>query len=471
MGALRLDDDAVEAWWSLNVISEWYLRNYQKPLYAFIREHKNPVIECSRRFGKTTTIHTFVHEELSRHPGWIARWCFPQKDQASEIMNAIVDKVNMTAPRSKWLVFKTVGSFFQNQYGSRLYIRGVNEDRGESARGAAANIIVADEFGFWKEADYIAREVLRPQLDKQPGGWFIRTSTPPRDLAHPFYDELDRARREGRAITRTIYDRDDLSPEEFQEIVKECRGTESPAFQREYLCKRVSDPEMLVIPEFRNVDFPEGNIVPNDYARPEYFTPYVGGDSGSDDNTALLFAYYDFDRAQLVFDDEWVQNNRTTREIVEIGKAKEVELWGNVKPKSRVYDAQKQIINDIYTDHTWPVQMPEKDGKLAAIHEMRNLIADRRVLVKERCQHLRRQLAEGLWKDDKHSDFQRNDTLGHLDAIAAALYLIRSVNWKLNPRPPFAGLSKYTHHIPAVTPRGTTESELRAAFSLKGRRR
>ena len=487
------------------VIAAWYLRPYQDALYSFIRQNKNPVIECSRRFGKTTTVYAFVNEELERHPGWITRWCFPQKDQASEIMNAIVDKVNIDLPRTKWMIFKTVGSFFHNSYGSRLYIRGVNEDRGESARGAAANIIVADEFGFWKEADYIAREVLRPQLDKQPGGWFIRASTPPRDLAHPFYEELDRARREGRAITRTIYDRDDLSQEEFDEIVKECRGTESPAFQREYLCKRVSDPEMLVIPEFRNVDFPEGNIVPNSYERPEYFTPYVGGDSGADDNTALLFAYYDFENAQLVFDDEWVDNNQTTSVIVSIGKLWEAVLWNGfdreeareirkkllrpetrlaateeiqeiykkqkTRPKSRVYDAGKQIINDIYTDHSWPVQMPEKDGKLAAIHEFRNLVADKRILIKDRCQHLRRQLSEGLWRDDKHSDFQRNDTLGHLDAIAAALYLARSVNWNLNPRPPYAGLSRFTHHIPAVAPRGTTETELRSAFRVKGRRR
>lgn len=456
--------------WRAGIVAEWYLRDYQKPLYRFIRQQKNPLIQCSRRFGKTTTIFSFIAEELSRHPGWIARWCFPEKGQAHEIMMSINDKIKPTAPDSHKFEFKSIGSYFVNGFGSRIYIRGVNEDRGESARGAAANIIIADEFGFWREADYIAREVLRPQLDKQPGGWFIRTSTPPRDLAHPFYDELEIAEREGRAITRTIYDRTDLTEKEFDDIVRECRGIESPAFKREYLCQKASDPDMLVIPEYRDDAYPDGNLIDDEVEIPQYATTYVGGDSGADDNTALVFAWYNFDQAQLVIDDEWVANGRTTREIVEIAKSTERRLWGDRKVRRRVYDAAKQIIYDIYTDHTWPVQMPDKADKLAAIHELRNLVMDRRLVIKRRCRHLRRQLAEGLWRDEKHLDFQRNDTLGHLDAIAAAIYLVRSVEWNLNPRPPHAGLSKYTHHIPPDRLRGTTEAELRSAFAKRGRR-
>jgi hypothetical protein len=45
-----------------------------------------------------------------------------------------------------------------------------------------------------------------------------------------------------------------------------------------------------------------------------------------------------------------------------------------------------------------------------------------------------RQHAYGIWNKQKTS-FERTDTMGHLDLIAAAVYLHNQVSWQQNPIP------------------------------------
>ncbi len=107
--------------------------------------------------------------------------------------------------------------------------------------------------------------------------------------------------------------------------------------------------------------------------------------------------------------------------------------------------------------------MPQKEDKLAAIHELRVEVGARRFKVKEKCKHTIRQMKVGMWKDERHTDFERTEGLGHLDAIAASIYLNRSIDRKLNPIPAHHGMSKFTHHIPKSS--GAKEdADLRRAF-------
>ena len=460
--ALKLNDDD----WQIGSLAP-YLRISQLDVYELIEREKFAFLECARRFGKTTSILIFVMEQLRLNAGWICRWCFPNKNQAREVLGAEIAKLQKNCPDELKFTYQTTDSVYIGPNGSKLYIRGVNEDRGDSARGAASNIIVCDEYGFWNEPDYIVREVLFPQLENQEGQWLIKASTPPRNLGHRYYVEREEAIRKNRFIQKVIYDNEALSPEELQTIIEESGGLESPGFRRERLCEPVSDPELLIVPEWS-----DSNAVSNDYARPRFFTPYVGGDSGADDNTAVLFGYYDFELDETVIEEELVVNGRTTREIVELCKAIELNLWGDVKPKRRVYDAPKMLIFDIFKDHKWSVQMPQKDDKIAAIHGLRTQVGARKFKVKEKCKNTIRQLKVGMWRDEKHLDFERTEGLGHLDAIAAAVYFNRTIDRKLNPIPQNFGLSRETHHIQpksAVSP-GTQEHAVHQAFAPKVRR-
>jgi len=454
--------------WQHGIIAPWYLRNSQLELYELLIREKFAFIQAARRFGKTNSILCFVLEHLMRNPGWICRWCFPFKNQAREVLTAEMTKIQKHCPENLKFVYKTTDSVFENTEGSKLYIRGVNEDRGESSRGPACNIIIADEYGFWNEPKYIIESVLFPQLEKQEGQWLVTASTPPPDLGHAYYKEREVAKRQNKFISKTIYDNEALTQAELDIIIEKCGGVDSISFRRERLCEDVGDPEMLVIPEFSEAE----HVVDDDYPRPEWPTFYVAGDSGMDDNTAMLFGWYDFRKNEIVVEDEYVQNGQTTKTVIDFAKAKELELWGDeTKPKKRVYDADKQLIYDIWIDHKYQIHPPEKTDKIAAIHELRQEIQAGRFKVKNRCKNLIQQLKVGMWRDSKHTDFQRSEGLGHLDAIAAAIYLQRSVDRKLNPVPHNYGLSKFTHHInTGSSPLGQTQRALNEVFGRKSRR-
>jgi hypothetical protein len=458
-------DEARTYFWKKGIVAPCLLRPSQLDMYDLLKRERRPFIECSRRFGKTFTIMTFVMEQLKRNPGWICRWCEPQKDQARKIVMPIIDAIQDGIPEAERAEYNTTDSVYKFPNGSKLFLLGVNEDRGKSARGPAANIIVLDEYGFWVDAKYIAKSILYPQLQNQEGQWFIKASTPPPDLGHIYYEEKEEAIRKGRFIQKLIYDNEALSEQELKEIIEEAGGVDTPTFRREYLCEPISNPDMLVVPEWSD----DANIIADDYARPEFFTPYVGGDSGADDNTAILFGYYDFVKNERVIERELVCAGRTTKQIISDAKAIEFELWGDRSPKRRVYDAPKQLIYDIFAEHKWPVEMPPKDDKTAAIHALRVEVGARRLKVKESCVHTIRQLKVGMWKDEKHLDFQRTEGLGHLDAIAALIYLNRIIDPKFNPIPQNYGLNPQTHFIPPRSlSQGTTEDQLSRLFKKRG---
>ena len=448
-----------EAW--LDHLLVWYLRRSQLDLYELMLQEKNPFIEASRRFGKTTSIICFVIEQLLDNPGWTARWCCPEQKQARTIVKPIMDKLMSTAPAAKRFQWQTMDSVYLGPERQKLYLIGVN-DNAESARGPAANIIVADEYGSWKEPDYVCNDILRPQLQGQDGQWFIKGSTPPRDLDHVYYKEKETAIRKGRFIKKIIYDNESLSDRELQEIIEECGGIGSTTFRREYLCEEVADSDTLVIPEWSD----ELNIVENDYPRPDYFDAYVAGDSGADDNTFFGFAYYDFLKDEIVVEDEICIAGLTTGAIIAQAKAKEALLWDKKPPHRRVYDSDKQLIFDLIGDHQYAVTMPRKEDKIASLHELRMRVGSRKFKVKRRCTNLTRQMKVGMWRDEKHTDFQRSASLGHLDGIAMAQYLNRSIDTAHNPWPQNLGLSMFTHHIPDTrdSSLGQNEKALKKLF-------
>jgi hypothetical protein len=480
--------------WKHGVVAAWYLRDSQLEIYELLMRERYPFVEAARRFGKTTSLLAFVLEQLLRHPGWICRWCFPNKNQAREVMIPELEKIQKDAPKEQIFKYKTVDSVFEGPkvkrgdsfVQSKLYIRGVNEDRGNSSRGPAANIIICDEYGFWNEPSYVVKSCLLPQLEGQEGRWLVKASTPAEELGHAYYKEKKEAKRREKFISKTIFDKETLTQTELQEIIDESGGVDSPAFRRERLCEEIADPELLVCPEYvdevtfqgkkngETVTVP-GNVVPDDYPRPEFFTPYVGGDSGADDNTAILFGYYDFVKAELVIEHEFVKNGMTTGQITTEAKAIEKQLWGEVKPKKRVYDSDKQLIFDLYGDYKYPMMPADKTDKRASIHAWRVEVGARRFKVKARCVQLREQMRVGMWKDQLKTDFRRTEGLGHLDAIAAAIYLNRCIDTNHNPIPHNLGVNRETHFIPpeSAISRGTNEEKLAQLFrsNLKARGR
>lgn len=436
--------------WRRGIIAAWYLRDDQIPVYKLMHQTKRPVIECGRRFGKTTIDLTFVLENLIQNEGWVWRWCEPWKYQAREIVMPEVSNIQRIIPKKYQFKFYKTDSFYEYPAtGSRLYLRGVNEDKGESARGSFAHGITADELGSWKEPSYILREVLASQLLTTRGS-LHKLSTPPKDLGHLWYADKEKAMREDRYIKRLSTDNQSLTAEALQELADELGGMGSVAWRREALCEEIPDPELQIVPEW---DDTEGgsNVLPDDHPRPPFFDAYVGGDNGVDDNAAILFGYYDFLNDWIVIEDEYISHGKGSDEKVLEAKRREKELWDGKPPYRRVLDADKQVLIDIIARHKYTVYLPEKTDRLAAIHALRKRIREGRFKVKARCRILRHQLRVGMWKDEKHTDFQRSNEdqrLKHLDALAGAVYFNRSVVTNRNPYPPNLGIDIYTHNIP-----------------------
>lgn len=447
--------------WALGIIAPWYLREDQIPIYEILLREKNPFIECARRYGKTTSILCYVIELMLRNPGWVAMWCEPDKNQAREIVRPEMEKVFATAPpgmRPRW---SGIDSFYRfPTTGSIFKLRGVNHDRGDSARGNVANVIVADEFGTWKDPDYIVTEALRPQL-QTTGGPFIFASTPPEDLGHAYYDHKAWAVRDRRFIKRIIHDNASLSRERVQELIKECRGEDTPAWQREYLCEPVSNPERTVIPEYD----PKVHDLDDDAPAPEFYDAYVGMDLGFNDCTAVLFGYWDFMRATLVIEDEYVVSGKNSKEIVDACKAKEFSLWKHTPPYRRIGDNDLQQLHDMVSVFGYYVEPTQKDDKLAALNALRLRFSSGKIKIKKRCESLRYQVKVGLW-NDRRTGFQRGEKTGHLDAIDALIYLSRNVSESRNPFPSNVGVSQATHYInpEQARTRGKEEKAFDALF-------
>lgn len=436
------------------VIASWYLKPYQIEPYNTIRQNRFPFIEQSRRTGKTNEVLCYIMEELIKHPGRICRWCEPWKYQAREIVMPEIEAIQSFARPQDKFVWRTTDSYYQHRNGSRLYLRGINEDKGESARGPFSHYVVADEYGSWKAPSYTVNEVLLPQLLSTKGP-LIRLSTPPADLGHKYYEDKANAIRDGRFCQRIIWDSEGqlYTTQQIMEIRDEVGGENSIAWRREFLCEEIGDPTLLVIPEFTdNIQ----NVVVSKIDRPSRFDAYVSGDSGFDDNTFALFGYYDFTRAKLVIEREYCDNQKTSNEHVDAWLKIEKELWGDPmypdqKPQvyKRTLDADKQKIYDIMTEKGYTINRPHKSQKMASINTLREKIRRSEIEIHESCINLTRQLRVGMWKDEKKLDFQRTEGLGHLDGIAALMYMNRSINTHKNPYPATYGVRQSTHYIPA----------------------
>lgn len=349
----------------------------------------------------------------------------PDKLQARTIIKPEIEKLQAMLGVEEF-VFSTTDSFYQHKNGSKLFLIGSDDGKAKSSRGTATHILAADEFGFWRYPE-VLKEVFAPQL-RTTKGQLIIASTPPPDLGHEYYTLRERAIAEERFIRKIITDDSTATDEVMKQIIRDCGGVESAAYRREYLCEPVADPESLVVPEFD-----DRVHVYDELPIPPFYDAYVGIDLGFHDNTALLFGYYDFEKATLVIQDELVMNGKNSKEICDRAKAIENKLWGR-SPYLRVSDNEIQQLHDMATMFDYITVPTRKDDKDAAINALRLRFTNRKILINRKCQNLIFQLKVGMWNETK-KNYLRGDKTGHLDAIDALIYLNRNINATKNPYP------------------------------------
>ncbi len=169
-----------------------------------------------------------------------------------------------------------------------------------------------------------------------------------------------------------------------------------------------------------------------------YWDKYFSVDSGSVDKTVGLFGFYHFAEARLYIVDEIVRNSRTwtTDDLAQESKAKELEHWGkDHKVYLRVGDNDNQIlISDLTRLHNFAIRPTSKDSLQAMVNQARMFVKADRVRVHPRAKLLIETLKSGIWNKSK-DEFARTAALGHMDALAALIYLIRNIDQTHNPVP------------------------------------
>jgi hypothetical protein len=194
-------------------------------------------------------------------------------------------------------------------------------------------------------------------------------------------------------------------------------------------------------------------MVTDKFEMPPYCHKYVGMDIGGRDLTVVLFGYYDYMEATLVVQDEIVTDgSMNTQILAELIKEKEKNLWTNPVDKSvdapylRVSDTNNAILlTDLYKLHGILFSKAKKDKKDAAINALDIDIMNKRVKIHPRCKTLIYHMSYAEWNNQGTDFKQLKDSVvgdirgGHADALAALLYLHRSVQKKANPFPPGYG--------------------------------
>jgi hypothetical protein len=214
--------------------------------------------------------------------------------------------------------------------------------------------------------------------------------------------------------------------------VREAGGKDSTTFRREYMCELVADAERAIIPAATSENMEAIVRIPD----PLTYVPdrYVALDIGFRDLTVALFGYWDYLRGVAVIEDELIlkENQATTDRIAQGIIAKEKQLWNNAKPYKRVSDTDPRLIADLRKLSGIEFVATKKDNLMAQVNHVNLMVLNKQLVIHPRCKVLPTHMKYGLW-NKQFTQFERSDALGHCDAVAALVYLIRNMARNNNP--------------------------------------
>lgn len=411
------------------------LKLVQKKMFDLCFSNKKSrkyIIHCSRRLGKTFLLVVISCCVAYSKDNAQIRYASVTQKAVKKMVHPIFKEIFKSIKkhhRPKWNS-QEAAYIFPN--GSMVHVAGVNNGHSDDLRGTAADLCVVDEAGFIDELSYLIDSVLMPQL-LTTGGQLLMASSSPVSPAHEFVDYIQEAKIEGYYSSFDIH-QSGYSEELILEFMKEAKGPHSTAWRREYLNEICVDEDYAIIPEHKNLTIGVHKDMEN-YA---YFHKYAGMDIGTRDLTVVLFGHYDFKRAKLCIEREFVINGpqMTTPVIAKGVKDIENEIWHNDKAeRKRISDNNNLLLlQDLGYLHDCHFIPTSKDNLEAMVNEMRFWFQNSRIEVDPACVLLIESIKFGFWNENRN-DWGRSKTLGHFDALAALMYLIRNVDQVTNPIP------------------------------------
>jgi len=439
---LPASDAEVHALWRGGILA-WKLWQQQLRIYNIIRSlplHVQIVVLLlARQFGKSVLSIVMAVEDCIQNPGVIVVIIAPKVDQAIDIVSPRMKWLTRDAPKGLIRPLKSENTWlFSNE--SELKLGGYSS-AAVSQRGKTLHKVILEEFGPDTDADgYLdfLRSDVGPALMHSKNAQLIFPTTLPKMPDHPFITEtIPEAQLHGAYFEFTIDDNEALSPEQKAAAIKLAGGRGSIDCERELYCKSVRDPSVVVLPPYddkRHASTP--------FELPRYFLPQITIDwGGVKDKTVALWHTHDFfSDMDLVFD-ELVWDPNTPSKVIVPALRERDEYWRDlvygadpwpVAPEW-VADLPGQTRVDLEQSFKFPTRPPPKEDWQSGVNQMQVRCSQDKLRIHPRCKFLRLSCRSGTFNKQK-TDFARTKTLGHMDALAALMYALRTQN-RANPWP------------------------------------
>lgn len=464
---------------------KYKLQPRQREAYDII-QRANPKVPfcliCHRGFGKT-----YIESVLAMETG---RQALESESiiiisatlkKLRTIVKPAFEEVMRDCPEHFKPRYDKMDSFWQFPTNVRAHLVAAERGHIENIRGIhKVRTVLIDEASFFGDEDtaypldHVIDSILIPMFIRTKSTpRIILSTTPPETPSHPIKAIFQAAALEG-CVAVFDCEHTDIPKPKVDEIIE--RMLRMPggeiAVQREMYCKWVIDKNRLIVPEWD-----DKYIVTNKRTDLfQFWDKYFSLDTGSIDKTVGHLSYYDFERGKLVFEDEIVFEGRdwTTDQLASELRAKEIGHWGFENPAmpekgAKVYrrtgDSDNQIIlADMTLMHKLAISATTKDSLLAMVNKLRIWTKMGRIEVNPRCKLLIQTMRDGIWNKSK-DEFARTTALGHMDALASAMYNVRNIDESHNPVPVTYGFDPAHQIIPTPPKAKTTQAMEHALVS------
>ena len=432
----------------MTIVEESIVRLYgsvkpvQKEMFNsfFGKKNRKHVFHCARRLGKTYLLCVIsLCTALNKPKAQVRYATFTQKALKKMVMPIFRQIVGMIDKRIR-PEFNVQDGMFTFPNGSQIHLAGVNNGHSDDLRGTTSDLALVDEAGFVDELSYLIDSVLMPQL-LSANGKLIMASSSPLTPAHEFVEYINAAKLDDSYSSFDIF-KGGYNKDLLLEFCIEAGGKSSTTWRREYLNEVIVDESLAIIPDWK----PEYVVDVKHDAFYNFYHKYCAADWGVRDKTALLWAYYDFRRGKLVVEAEYTCSgtDSTTRNISETIKATEKRLAYGKIHRRPADNNELILLQDLATEFDLHFFPTTKDTLSAMVNEARLWVDSGRVEISKACPELISCLQFAVYADGKRKEFGRSKSLGHYDALAAFIYLIRNIDQHTNPIPHNHGYTEQT---------------------------
>lgn len=432
----KIQELAVKQLWRTGDFQKLILDTNQLSVLEEVARHRasgsvKSFILASRRIGKSVLLCAAAVKECLDKPGTRVLYLSKTTDNLREILDMSMSVVLETAPEDIRPTYKERYLKYVFNNGSEIRFKGLDKAGGDAVRGVKAKLIIFDEACFMSNLHNLVRNIAMPMVVAE-SGYMLFGSSAPDTPGHESVGVIQECEEAGVLIKRDIYSCPRWTKRQIELFEQEAGGKDSTTFRREYLVHLISEADRAVLPAATEDKMKTLIVEP----APLNYKPdrYVALDIGFRDLTVALFAYWDYPNGKVVIEDELVlkENSATTDNIARGIAEKELQLWDGVRPYKRVCDTDPRLIADLRRLSGIDFVATKKDNLNAQVNHANLMILNNQVQIHPRCRVLIAHMKYALW-NKQFTEFQRTSSLGHCDAVAAFVYLIRNITKSRNP--------------------------------------